>query len=67
MKKSRLLIPALFGAIILAQMVSTSRLDSYRAVDVVELIAIGMCFGAALAGLVLILRKRWVGPGTPQS
>jgi len=39
-------------------MASKGRLEAIRGVDVVRLIGIGMCFGAALAGLVAILRKR---------
>jgi len=53
-----ILICALFGAMSLLSMASKGRLEAIRGVDVVRLIGIGMCFGAALAGLVAILRKR---------
>lgn len=49
---------ALFGAVSLMNMAFSGRLGAFRAVDVVQLIGTGMCFGAALVGLVTILRKR---------
>ena len=45
-----------FGAINLMSM--AARLEAIRAVDVVQLIGVGMCFGVALAGIVIMLRKR---------
>ena len=45
-----------FGAINLLSM--TARLEAIRAVDVVRLIGVGMCFGVALVGIVIMLRKR---------
>ena len=45
-----------FGAINLMSMVA--RLEAIRAVDVVRLIGVGMCFGVALVGIVIMLRKR---------
>ena len=45
-----------FGAINL--IIMSARLEAIRAVDVVQLIGVGMCFGAALVGIVIMLRKR---------
>ena len=47
-----------FGAISLINMAASARFEAIRAVDVVQLIGAGMCFGAALVGMVIILRKR---------
>ncbi len=47
-----------FGAISLMNMALKGRFEAIRAVDVVQLIGTGMCFGAALVGIVTILRKR---------
>ncbi|MGA2591001.1 MAG: hypothetical protein ABSH32_13865 [Bryobacteraceae bacterium] len=52
------LITVLFGAVSLMNMAFTGRLEVFRAVDVVQLIGAGMCFGAALVGIVAMLRKR---------
>jgi hypothetical protein len=45
-----------FGAVNLISM--AARLEAIRAVDVVRLIGVGMCFGLALVGIVIMLRKR---------
>jgi hypothetical protein len=47
-----------FGAIGLISMAARARFEAIRAVDVVQLIGAGMCFGVALVGIVIILRKR---------
>jgi hypothetical protein len=39
-------------------MAARARFEAIRAVDVVQLIGAGMCFGVALVGIVIILRKR---------
>jgi hypothetical protein len=46
------------GAISLINMAAHSRFEAIRALDVVQLIDVGMCFGVALVGIVIILRKR---------
>jgi hypothetical protein len=58
MKKpgTAVLLGVSFGAINLLSM--TARLEAIRAVDVVRLIGVGMCFGVALVGIVIMLRKR---------
>jgi len=52
------LIAVLFGAVSLMNMALNGRLEALRAVDVVQLIGTGMCFGAAVVGIVTIMRKR---------
>jgi len=44
------------GFIALLNIAREPRFTSIRAVDVVQLIAIGMCFGVALIGLVGVVR-----------
>ena len=58
MKKpgTAVLLGVSFGAINLMSM--AARLEAIRAVDVVRLIGVGMCFGVALVGIVIMLRKR---------
>ena len=51
------LIAVLFGAVSLMNMALNGRLEALRAVDVVQLIGTGMCFGAAIVGIVTILRR----------
>jgi hypothetical protein len=52
------LIGVSFGAISLINMAARPRFEAIRTVDVVQLIGVGMCFGVALVGIVIILRKR---------
>jgi len=47
-----------FGVVSLMSMASGGRLVPLRTVDVVQLIGTGMCFGAAIAGIVAMLQKR---------
>ena len=58
MKKpgTAVLLGVSFGATNLMSM--AARLGAIRAVDVVRLIGVGMCFGVALVGIVIMLRKR---------
>ena len=49
--------PLLFGLMGVARIIGSSRLAAIRAVDIVQLIAIGMCFGVALTTLVIFLRR----------
>jgi hypothetical protein len=58
MKKpgTAVLLGVSFGVINLMSM--AARLEAIRVVDVVQLIGVGMCFGAALVGIVTMLRKR---------
>jgi hypothetical protein len=48
----------LFGLMGVARIVGNPRLAAIRAVDIVQLLAIGLCFGVALTTLVTFLRRR---------
>ncbi len=50
-------IPLLFGLMGVSRIFANPRLAAIRTVDIVQLIAIGMCFGVALATLVTFLRR----------
>jgi hypothetical protein len=49
-------VPVLIGAIGLFQVLRSPGFAGFRNVDVVLLLACGMCFGVALAGLFAFLR-----------
>ena len=49
---------AAFGAVSALSMFTRPSLASVRAVDIVHLIATGMCFGGAIVALVMDLRGR---------
>ena len=49
--------PLLFGLMGIARLFGNPRLAAIRTVDVVQLIAIGMCFGVALTTLATFLRR----------
>ena len=51
-------VPLLFGLMSLTNVLTRPSMQSVRAVDEVQLIATGMCFGAALVGLGYFLRDR---------
>ena len=59
-KVAIIFLPLFFGLIVLFNTMSSPRFEAYRAVDVIRLIASGMCFGAALVGIVIMLRGRRV-------
>jgi hypothetical protein len=50
-------VPLLFGLLSFFNMVSKPSFATIRGVDVVQLIATGMCFGVALATLVVFARR----------
>ena len=50
-------VPLLFGLLSLFNMISKPGFATIRVVDVVQLIATGMCFGVALATLVVFVRR----------
>jgi uncharacterized membrane protein YccC len=55
----RILVPGLLifmGIIALSNAASKPSFDAIRAVDVVRLIGVGMCFGAALVSLIMFFR-----------
>ena len=49
-------VPMFMGLIALYSVASKPRFETFHAVDVVLLIASGMCFGAALVALVMFFR-----------
>ena len=51
-------VPLLFGLMSLTNVLTRPSLQNVRAVDEVQLIATGMCFGAALVGFGYFLRER---------
>jgi hypothetical protein len=51
-------VPLLFGLMSLSNVLTRPSVQSLRAVDTVQLLATGMCFGAAIVTLVLFLRGR---------
>jgi hypothetical protein len=49
-------VPAFVGLSALFTVVSRPRFQTYQTVDVISLVASGLCFGVALVGLARILR-----------
>jgi hypothetical protein len=49
------IIPLLLGLIGLFNVTRSPRFESYLTVDVVQLLASGACFGAAITGLIVML------------
>jgi len=45
------------GALNLMRMAGNPRLAAIRAVDELQLISIGVCFGVALVGIIILLRE----------
>lgn len=54
---SAVLVPAIIGLSGLMNLMHQPRFESFRNVDVLQLIASGMCFGVALAALIVLLRR----------
>ena len=61
MSNRRALVPfwvtLAFGLIGLFRMIGKPQFAAFRPVDVVQLIGVGMCFGVALATLIVFLRS----------
>jgi len=51
-------VPAFVGLIGLFSLINRPRFQTYHAVDVLQLLASGMCFGIALVGLLGTVRQR---------
>ena len=58
MKKRLIFFPALFAILSFAGFLRTSGAESVRPVQMVFLIATGMCLGVSLAHLVALLRGK---------
>ena len=53
------IVPLLIGLLGLYRVMQSPQFESYRTMDVVQLVVSGACFGAAMAGLlVMLLRPR---------
>jgi hypothetical protein len=55
---SAVLVPVLMGSIGLIHLTQQARFETYRTVDVLQLLGSGMCFGIALSAAVALLRDR---------
>jgi hypothetical protein len=53
-----LFVPLLIGLIGFANVARSPRFETFHTVDVLQLIATGMCFGVTLYTLVIFLRGR---------
>ena len=51
-------VPLLFGLMSLTNVLTRPSLQAVRAVDEVQLVATGVCFGAALVGFGYFMRDR---------
>jgi hypothetical protein len=49
-------VPAFVGLVGLLGLINRPRFQAYHTVDVLQLLASGMCFGIALAGMLRIFR-----------
>ncbi|MFZ0214023.1 MAG: hypothetical protein WBE20_03260 [Candidatus Acidiferrales bacterium] len=54
---SRILVPVVVGAIGFINLSERPRFQAFHTVDVIQLLATGMCFGVALAAIFVLLRK----------
>ena len=51
------LVPVIVGSIGLMNLMQRPGFDSFRTVDVIQLLVSGMCFGVALSAVVALLRS----------
>jgi len=54
--KSAIVVPLIVGSIGLMNLMHRPRFATFHNVDVLQLLASGMCFGVALAALLALLR-----------
>lgn len=52
------LVPVLVGLAGVYRVMQSPGFGTYRAVDIVQLLGSGVCFGAAMVGVIFMLRKR---------
>jgi len=57
---SAVVLPIILGCVGLTHLMEQPRFQSFHNVDILQLIVSGMCFGAALFALILLIR----GPRT---
>ncbi len=54
------IIPLLIGCAGFYRVAQSPSFEMYRAVDIVQLLGSGVCFGAAMVGIIFMLRgTRW--------
>lgn len=51
------IIPLIIGLIGLYRVTHSANFEVYRAVDIVQLLGSGVCFGATLVGVIFMLRR----------
>ena len=51
------IIPLIFGLLGFSRVMQSPQFESYRTMDVVQLLVSGACIGAALTGLMVILLR----------
>ena len=51
-------IPIIVGAVGFLNLTQRPRFEAFHAVDVLQLLASGMCFGLALSALLMLLRGK---------
>jgi len=54
------IIPLLIGLIGYYRVTQSPKFEMYRAVDVVQLVGSGVCFGAVIVGVIFMLRGRQI-------
>ena len=52
------IIPLIIGLVGLNRVMQSPSYELYRTVDVVQLLGSGVCFGAAMVGLIISVRRR---------
>jgi hypothetical protein len=51
-------VPILIGVAGFVRVTQSPSFEIYRAVDIVQLLGSGVCFGAAMVGIIFMLRMR---------
>ncbi len=51
------MIPLLVGLVGFQRVTQSPSFETYRAVDIVQLLGSGVCFGAAMVGVIFMLRR----------
>jgi hypothetical protein len=52
------LVPIMIGLVGFFRVIQSPSFATYRAVDIVQLLGSGVCFGAAMVGIIFRLRTR---------
>jgi len=53
---SAVFVPIIIGSVGLMNLMHQPRFETYRTVDVVQLLGTGLCYGVALVALIMLLR-----------